>query len=145
MQIFCKNGRITPSDDKTNIKLDFNVPEGTNKLVVRYHYSPKDVEDEQLAGQLVYDGMKKYNMDIANISSFMPVHNLITLSFDECGEYRGACHRQPNDQTVIIADKNSTPGVLNRPIRAGAWDIVLNVHFAGCDIDYSLTVDTEVE
>lgn len=143
MIIFNKEGRITPAQDKTNIRLDFTVPNGAKKLIVRYHYSPKDVEDEKLACQLIYNGMKKYNMDVANVTSFTPVHNLVTLSFDECGEYRGACHRQPNNQTVIIAENGSTPGVFNRPIKAGQWDIMLNVHFAGCDIDYTIEVEVE--
>lgn len=143
MEIFTKEGRITPAQDKTNIRLNFTVPKGAKRLIVKYHYSPKDVEDENLACQLIYNGMKKYNMDIANVTSFLPVHNLVTLSFDECNEYRGACHRQPNDQTVIISDKDSTPGIFNRPIKAGQWDIVLNVHFAGCDIDYTINVEVE--
>lgn len=143
MIIFNKKGRITPADDKTNIRLNFTVPDGATKLIVKYHYSPKDVEDEKTACQLIYDGMKKYNMDVANVTSFMPVHNLVTLSFDECGVYRGACHRQPNDQTVIIANENSTPGIFNRPVKAGEWDVVLNVHFAGCDIDYTISVEVE--
>lgn len=143
MEIYSKSGRITPAEDKTNIRLDFTVPDGTKKLIVKYHYSPKDVEDEKVACQLIYNGMQKYNMDVANVTSFMPVHNLVTLSFDECGKYRGACHRQPNDQTVVIADKDSTPGIFNRPIKAGVWDVVLNVHFAGCDIDYTINVEVE--
>jgi hypothetical protein len=75
----------------------------------------------------------------------MPVFNLVTLSFDENGEYRGACHRQPNNQTIIIADNNSTPGILNRPIKSGEWDVILNIHYAGCDIDYKIEIDGEVE
>lgn len=145
MQIFSTNGVITPSQDKTNIKLEFNVPEGTKKLVINYHYSPKHIPDEGLASKLVYDGMKKYDMDIANINSFLPVNNFATLSFDECGEFRGACHRHPNTQAIIIAENDSTPGIINRPVRAGLWDVVLNVHFVGCNIDYSISIDTEVE
>lgn len=143
MIIFSYSGIITPAQDKTNIRLDFTVPDGAKKLIVHYSYNPKDVEDEDKAGALIYNGMKKYNMDIANVSSFMPVHNLVTLSFDENGEYRGACHRQPNEQTVIIAEGNSTPGIFNRPVTAGDWDIVLNVHFAGCDINYNIDVEVE--
>ena len=75
----------------------------------------------------------------------MPVKNLVTLSFDENGEYRGACHRQPNEQTVIIAESGSTAGILNRPITAGKWDVMLNVHFAGCDIDYTIEIDGEAD
>lgn len=144
MIIFSKNGKITPADDKTNICLGFNVPDGATKLVVKYSYSPKDVENEDQACEQIYTSMKKYGMNVTNVSSFLPVHNLVTLSFDENGEYRGACHRQPNEQTVVIAENNSTAGIINRPVRAGDWDIVLNVHYAGCDIDYSIEVEVEI-
>lgn len=145
MLIFSHNGKITPQDDKTNIKHTFSVPKGAKSITVKYAYSPKDVENLSVAGKLISDGMKKYNMDIASISSFLPVHNLVTLSFDENGKYRGACHRQPNEQTVVISSTNSTPGIINRPVENGEWDIVLNVHFAGCDIDYSIEIEAEVE
>jgi hypothetical protein len=145
MTFFSKQGKITPQDDKTNIILKFIVPDKTNKITVKYSYSPKQVEDEALASQIIINGMKKYNVDFADKESFMPINNLVTLSFDENGKYRGACHRQPNEQTIIIAESGSTSGILNRPITAGEWDVVLNVHFAGCEIDYNIEIDGEVE
>lgn len=145
MLIFSRQGKITEQDDKTNIVLDFIVPEGIKKLTVKYSYNPKEVEDKTLAGKAVVNGMKKYGVDFADPEAFMPVKNLVTLSFDENGEYRGACHRQPNEQTVIIAESGSTAGILNRPITAGKWDVMLNVHFAGCDIDYTIEIDGEAD
>lgn len=145
MFIFSKTGKITPADDKTNIRLDFTVPDGITKLIVRYSYSPKTVEDKNLANSAVATGMKKYGVTFASPDKFMPVKNLVTLSFDENGTYRGACHRQPNEQTVIISEKDSTPGVFNRKITPGSWDVILNVHFAGCDIEYQLEIEGEAE
>lgn len=145
MIIFSKQGRITEQDDKTNISFDFTVPDGIKKLTVKYSYSPKEVEDRISANRAIVSGMKKYGVSFADPEAFMPVKNLVTLSFDENGGYRGACHRQPNKQTVIISESGSTPGILNRPIKAGNWDIMLNVHFAGCDIDYSIEIDGEAE
>jgi hypothetical protein len=145
MEIFSKQGKISKSDDKTNITLNFIVPDNTTKITIKYSYSPKEVEDKSLASKAIIEGMQKYNVDFADKESFMPVFNLVTLSFDENGEYRGACHRQPNNQTIIIADNNSTPGILNRPIKSGEWDVILNIHYAGCDIDYKIEIDGEVE
>lgn len=145
MTIFKKAGKITPADDKTNIKLDFHVPDGISKLTVKYSYSPKTIEDKNLADLAVATGMEKYGVHFANPDEFKPVKNLVTLSFDEKGKYRGACHRQPNDQTVIIGETDSTPGVFNRKIMPGNWDIVLNVHFAGCEIEYNIEIDGEGE
>jgi hypothetical protein len=145
MLIFSTDGKLTPNDDKTNIKIPFTVPSGTNSLVVKYSYSPKTVEDKTLAMKAVAGAMEKYRVNFADAQAFFPVNNLVTLSFDECGKYRGACHRQPNEQTVVIAPSNSTPGIFNRELSAGEWCVVLNAHFIGCDIDYSISIEGEVD
>lgn len=144
MLIFSKSGKITPQQDKTNITFHFSVPKGTEKLIIHYEYSPKYVEDSAEALRYLQEGRQKYKTDFS-FDEFRDVKNLVTLSFDECGEYRGACHRQPNKQTVIIAEKDSTYGVENRKIKSGDWDVMLNVHFAGCDIDYKLEIEAEGE
>ena len=145
MNILSKAGTITPEQDKTNISLDFNVPEGVKRLKVEYSYSPKEICDRSTANALIVSAMKKYDIGFANPEAFLPVKNLITPSFNECGEYRGACHRQANRQTIIISDSDSTPGIINRPLKAGNWDIVLNIHFVGCSVDYSIEIYGEVE
>lgn len=144
MLIFSKSGKLTVKDDKTNVILPFYVPSETKKLIIHYSYSPKLVEDERLSLRYLEEGRKKYETDFS-FDEFREVKNHITLSFDECGEYRGACHRQPNEMTVIIAEKDSTPGVENRKIKSGEWDIMLNVHFIGCDVNYSISVEGESE
>lgn len=144
MLIFSKSGKLTVKDDKTNVILPFYVPQGTKKLVIHYIYSPKLVEDECLARRYLEEGREKYKTDFS-FDEFKEVKNLITLSFDECREYRGACHRQSNEMTVIIGEKNSTPGVENRKIKSGEWDIMLNAHFIGCDVVYSIDVEGESE
>lgn len=145
MHIFSAEGKVTPAQDKTNIPLAFTVPEGVTKLIVEYQYTPKFVEDQHQAALAITNGLKKYNVDVINASSFLPVPNLVTLSFDENDKYRGACHRQPNEQVVTIANRDSTPGIHNRPVQPGSWQIVLNVHYAGCDINYSININGEVE
>lgn len=144
MLIFSKEGKITAKDDKTNIVIPFTVPENIRKLTVSYSYSPKTV-GEETAKRYVTENMRKYGVKLTDINLFLPVKNLIPLSFDENGKYRGACHRQANEQKVIICEKDSTPGILNRPVTKGEWDIVLNVHFAGCDIDYKISVEGDEE
>lgn len=140
MLIFEKKGIITALENKTNIFHQFIVPENISKIKVYYTYSPKNVEDDINARLILNEAVKKYNAEILNPATFLPVKNLVTLSFDECGNYRGACHRQANEQTIIISENNSTPGIINRKIEAGKWNIVLNVHFAGCNINYMLQV-----
>lgn len=145
MIVFSTNGKITHEDDKTNIKHTFTVGAGVKSLTVKYSYSPKIVEDKSLATLAVTNAMKKYKVESLNSEAFFPVKNLVTLSFDECGNYRGACHRQPNEQIITIAPQNSTPGIFNREITPGEWDVVLNIHYAGCDIDYEIEIDAKEE
>lgn len=143
MNLLSVESKITPLQDKTNINHAFTVPEGIKSIRVEYEYSPKIVEDRELAGNAIVDGLRRYKLEVVDVNSFLPVKNLITLSFDEAGEYRGACHRQPNRQTIIIAPSDSTPGIFNRPIKSGVWQAVLNVHYIGCDVDYTLKVEGE--
>lgn len=142
MLILLKEGVITPKQDKTNITLPFSVSKGTEKLIIKYEYNPKIIEDEALSGKYLENGRKKYNTDF-NFDDFKEVKNLITLSFDECGKYRGACHRQPNTQKIIIAESGSTYGVENRKLEPGEWDVMLNCHFVGCDVNYKIEVEGE--
>lgn len=141
MILLSKTGIITPKQDKTDIALDFKVDENTDIIKIKYSYSPKTVEDRIAAEQAVSSALKKYSADNINACAFLPVNNLVTLSFDENGRYRGACHRQPNVQEITISAKNSTPGIINRPVECGDWRAVLNVHYAGCDIEYKIEIE----
>jgi hypothetical protein len=145
MTIFSNIGKITPLDDKTNIKLDFKVPDGIEKLTIKFSYSPKVIDDKTISNKILNENMKKYSVDFATAESFLPILNFVTLSFDENGEYRGACHRHQNEQVITISSTSSTCGIINRPLKSGDWDVVLNVHFAGCDIDYSIEIDGEAK
>lgn len=141
MILLSKTGIITPKQDKNDIVLDFSVSENTDIIKIKYSYSPKTVENRTAAEQAVSAALKKYSADNINAAAFLPVNNLVTLSFDENGKFRGACHRQPNVQEVIISEKNSTPGIINRRIESGNWRAVLNVHYAGCDIEYKIEIE----
>lgn len=143
MNLLSVKSKLTPNQDKTNVCHSFSVPEGVKRLVVNYEYNPKTVEDRETAGNAIVEGLRKYKVEVADVNSLLPVKNLVTLSFDENGEYRGACHRQPNKQTVVIAEKDSTFGVINRAVTSGEWRVVLNLHYVGCDVDYTLDVEGE--
>lgn len=143
MVVFSKQGKISEKDDKTNICHTFRVSDNAKKLIVKFSYFPKTVENEKRAKELVEEEMKKYGISSYDVKRHLPVKNLITLSFDECGEYRGACHRQPNEQTIVISNKNSSPGIFNRKLCGGEWNVVLNVHFAGCEIRYIIEIEEE--
>lgn len=143
MKVLSVKGKVSEKNNKTNISHGFSVSENAKKLVVKYSYFPKEVEDEGQALKLINEGLEKYGEKSENPAEFLPIRNLLTLSFDENGKYRGACHRHPNKQIIYISDKNSTPGIINKPIEGGEWNAVLNIHFVGCEVEYSIEIEEE--
>lgn len=143
MKLFSAQGVATVQESKTNIKYTFDVPEGIKRLTVKYSYNPKTVEDRAAALNIINAGLKQYKAEGINPEAQLPVKNLLTLSFDENGRYRGACHRQANEQAIVIAESNSTAGIFNREIEAGEWSICLNAHYIGCDVRYEIEVEGE--
>lgn len=146
MKLFEAKGRITPSNDKTNLIHRFDVPDGIGKLIINYSYSPKTLEDREKAITLIRDSFKQYGEPIlGRPADYLPVKNLITLSVDCNGRYIGAAHRQANEQQHVISESFASPGFTKSGIEAGEWDIMLNVHYVGCDVEYSIIVEGEDE
>ena len=145
MVIFETAGKVLPEQDKTNIPLEFTVPEGIEKLIIDYKYSPKTLEDGEKAEKLLAKSIEKYLGDEyrAEPQDFMPVKNLITLSLDDNGEYRGAAHRQADKQHHEISKEFASPGFIKGEIHSGKWQIVLNVHCCACDVNYQIKVSGE--
>lgn len=145
MVIFEKAGRVLPEQDKTNIPLEFTVPEGIEKLIIDYEYAPKILEDKKKAEKLLAESIEKYLGDEyrAEPQDFMPVKNLITLSLDDNGEYRGAAHRQADKQHHEISKEFASEGFIKGEIHSGKWQVVLNVHCCACDVNYQIKVAGE--
>lgn len=145
MIIFETAGKVLPEQDKTNIPLEFTVPEGTEKLIVDYEYSPKTLENEIKAENLLAQSIEKYLGDEykAEPQDFMPVKNLITLSLDDNGTYRGAAHRQADKQHHEISKEFASAGFIKGEIHSGKWQVVLNVHCCACEVDYKIKVTGE--
>lgn len=142
MVIFEKSGKILPEQDKTNIALEFTVPIGIKKLIIDYSYSPKLLEDEDTAYSLLEKSIEKYleKEHGAKPQDFMPVKNLITLSLDENGNYRGAAHRQADIQHHEISESFASPGFIKGEIKSGKWQIVLNVHCCASEVNYTVKI-----
>lgn len=144
MLIYNMKGKITAANDKTNLMHRFDVPENIKSLTIKYSYSPKTLESREKAVALVEDCFEKYGETLTvKASDYLPVKNLVTISVDCNGRYIGAAHRQANEQTHIISREKSSFGFIKTDIEAGEWDIVLNVHYACCEIDYTIIVEGE--
>ena len=145
MLIFEKKGKVFPEQDKTNIPLSFTVPNGIEKLVIDYEYSPKILDDEEKATEMLEKSIEKYlgTEYKAEPKDFMPVKNLITLSLDENGNYRGAAHRQTDQQQHEISRDFASAGFEKGEITSGIWTLVLNVHCCTCEVDYNVRITGE--
>ena len=97
MLIFSTKGKITTANDKTNLIHRFDVPENLDRLIIKYSYSPKILENRERAVAVIRDCFDKYDETlVGKPADYLPVKNLITISVDENGKYRGAAHRQAN-------------------------------------------------
>ena len=145
MLIFEKTGKVTPEQDTTNVVLTFNVPNGTEKLTIDYEYSPKLFEDETAAMKMLEESIEKYLGDAysAMPQDFLPVKNLITLSLDDNGNYRGAAHRQADRQHHEIGRDFASAGFVKGEIHSGEWQVVLNVHCCACEVSYTIKITGE--
>lgn len=142
MKLLSHNGVLTADDNKTNIKLSFDVPDGVKSLRVEYKYNPKYVEDKEKSIDMIRAACEKYGEKIDDYEQYLPLANLVTLSFDDENGYRGACHRHPNEQSIFISSTGSTPGIINAPVESGEWSVMLNVHFVGSDkVEYSIDIE----
>lgn len=146
MILFEKKAKLNVNDDKTNIVHKFNVPENIRSLKIKYQYSPKELEDRELAVNLIKDCFKNFDEYIVGRpSDYLPVKNLLTLSLDDCEKYRGASHRQSNNQEIIINSETATAGYEKGEIKAGQWSVVISVHNISCDVEYNISVEGEEE
>ncbi|MDE6469642.1 MAG: hypothetical protein K2L19_01285 [Eubacterium sp.] len=146
MLIFSTKGKITTANDKTNLIHRFDVPENIKALKIKYHYAPKTLENREKAVAIIHKCFDKYDEAlIGRPADYLPVKNLVTLSLDGCGAYRGAAHRQDDTQEHIIRADFASPGFMKGEITAGEWNIVLNVHSVSCDVDYEIEIEGEVE
>ena len=144
MLIFSTKGRITADNDKTNLLHRFDVPENIKSLTISYSYSPKIFENREKAAAMIRSCFEKYDERLTGRpADYLPVNNLITLSVDENGKYRGSAHRQANGQRHIISEDYASPGFFKGEIQPGEWDIMLNAHCVCCDVDYTITVEGE--
>lgn len=146
MLIFSTKGKITTDNDKTNLIHRFDVQSGIKSLTIKYSYSPKTLENREKAVALVRSCFEKYDEQlVGKPADYLPVKNLITLSIDENGKYRGCAHRQANEQVHTLSEEAASPGFSKGKINEGEWDIVLNVHSISCDVEYTIVVEGDVQ
>lgn len=124
---------LTPKDSKTNLVFPFKVPSGTQKLVFDFSYAPKELEDTDEALALARQALRQYapppwDDDNRAPEDYLPVVNLVTLSLDGPGGYRGCAHRHDPVQHHEVTGQNASLGLYAGAIEPGTWRVVINCH-----------------
>jgi hypothetical protein len=142
MLIFNTKGKVSTINNKKNLIHRFDVPQNIKALKISYSYSPKTLENSEKAVEIIKECFDKYDEELrCRPADLLPVNNLITISVDCNGKYIGCAHRQANQQEHIISPEKSSNGFVKTTIEAGEWDIMLNVHYVACDVDYTISVE----
>lgn len=123
---------LTPENEKTNVPLNFTVDEGAEKLRITYSYYPKHLNDGERAKALIEENLRKDTHGDRELypdyKVYLPLNNLVTLSLDDPLSYRGAAHRQANEQLHEITKESAGVGFIKGDIIKGQWTLTLNVH-----------------
>jgi len=130
---------LRPDDEKSNAYTPLDVPEGISKLCITYSYSPKILEDKEKSFELIKENLIRDVgeewMEYTDYDEFLPLKNLVTLSLlSPDGSYRGAAHRQANEQYHEIGEDFASPGFFKGKVTAGRWWLCLNVHALVTDL-----------
>lgn len=146
-QVLKKTLRVHPEDDKTNIRVDFDLAEDFNSLVFECSYSPKTIADPELAHQAVLASIGRYvprwqlPLYEGHLQKVVHLVNHLTFSLDYENTYLGCAHRHPARQTHVISAEKSSPGFLRFQPRRGRYRVAINVHsITSPEVIYELTV-----
>ncbi len=134
------------NENKTNRTFPFSLPEGTEKLTVHFAYTPKTMEENeeakaQIAACLKKDGVPHKAYSEAEIESYLPIVNLVTLSLDDPKGYRGCAHRHTPDQCHVFTETEAPLGFSAGKLTAGEWKAHLHMHAIVTDV---CTVQIEI-
>jgi len=124
---------IYPEDSKKNIIHGFKVDKKLKSLFIDFNYQPKEFDNLEKAKKYISDGFDIYApgefiKGYGKWEDYLPLLNLVTVSLDGCGEYRGCAHRHSNNQHHEIGTDIASPGFLKGLIQPGLWSLVVNVH-----------------
>ncbi len=132
MKIFSEQLRISPSDDKTHIKISFDVPGGLKCLTVRTAYSPKYEYDEARCAELIDRGLESQDvarpLELEEKRRCVPLANHIAWSLDDGEKHLGTEHRHAPDQTHVISERYSSNGFMRTPVKSGKWTLTASIN-----------------
>ena len=133
-QLLRVEGKVTPQCSRSHITYTFYLPQGSSKISIHFNYEPKCLDDRQAAQKIICKELEHYIPEEDqqqykdNWEAFLPLNNLITLSFDDASGFRGCAHRHDHDQLFIISEFDASPGLNPGIIASGHFKITLSIH-----------------
>ncbi len=161
VQLFDIHEILTPADHRTHRRYSFQVPPDSSRLELSVRYAPKRLSAHEssalaetaLARQAaalatrVGDAMaEQWSADYDPVARRARVSNLLTISLDDAdGHYRGAGHRQSNDQHLVIGPDTASPGLVVGALPPGGWTLTVSAHALASDqCELSIQIAAEI-
>lgn len=144
-------GSLRPEDSRTIRPLPVEVPAGTGQIAIDLTYGPRTVEDRGVALELVRQlraAVRSGASPDEVLARFWPLRNLLNIAvFDPHGCFRGRWDRNLPEQRIdtVIAERGSSPGMVDGAIPAGTWQLCLEIHQVLTPVTYTLRVETREE
>lgn len=146
--LFSAEGVVTPSCSKSHITYTLHLHHPVDELYIDFDYEPKTLEDEEKAKALIEQGLQSYILPehlesySNNWRSYLPLQNLLTLSFDDENGFRGAGHRHDPVQRLMIAEGEASPGLIPGQIPRGQLRVTISLHCVVSDqVRYRLRIE----
>jgi hypothetical protein len=145
--LFAADGVVTPSCSKSHITYTLHLHAPVDELVVDFAYEPKTLDDEMKAKALIDEGLQNYMLpehleaSQTNWRAYLPLQNLLTLSFDDENGFRGAGHRHDPVQRLKIASEEASPGLIPGQLPRGQFRVTISLHCVVSEqVRYSLRI-----
>ncbi|CAG7619354.1 hypothetical protein PAESOLCIP111_02206 [Paenibacillus solanacearum] len=127
-------GTVTSGCSQSHITYTVHLRDTIEELHAEFAYEPKTLEDDEKAKSLIDEGLQRYILPesqasyMSNWQSYLPLKNLMTLSFDDENGFRGAGHRHDPEQHLVIASGKASPGLIPGPLPRGQLRITISLH-----------------
>lgn len=119
---------------KTNRIFTFISNRNYKKINIYFSFSPGVLENIDESKKEILKTLKFYcdntkeNIHKYDVSSYIPIKNLITISVDHEGNYLGNAHRWDTNQKHIISCEKSSLGFEKCNHTKGLWKINMHIH-----------------
>ncbi|HLZ32118.1 MAG TPA: hypothetical protein VKV73_32760 [Chloroflexota bacterium] len=151
---------FTPADHQTHRRYPFEVPPACAELRIWVRYTPKHLTAQEsfvlieaavgrqiadLATQVGEAMAARWATGLGQPAKGSRVGNLLTVSLDDAeGTYRGAGHRQANDQRLALGPTTASPGLIAGPLPPGTWTLTLSAHtLVSAQCELAIQIDAE--